>query len=87
MLQRVEAVVLFHSPSDLGPGTAALVEYGFEFENLDYVDPYGPTVWIRAKGTSELDLSGFFDWVQGIVEPLHGFLQEASLSDSPPRVA
>jgi hypothetical protein len=35
MLQRMEAVVLFYSPSDLGPGTAALVEHGFEVEVLD----------------------------------------------------
>jgi hypothetical protein len=87
MLQRMEAVVLFYSPSDLGPGTAALVEHGFEVEVLDYIDDYGPAIWIKAKVASELDVHRFSDWVQSIVEPLHGDVEEAGLSDPSPQAA
>jgi hypothetical protein len=66
MLQRMEAVVLFYSPSDLDPGTAALVEHGFEVEVLDYIDDYGPAIWIKAKVASELDVHRFSDWVQAL---------------------
>lgn len=56
MKQRMmEAEILFLNPNDVGPGSIALIEHGFEVETLDWVDDYGPTVWIRAKITSELD--------------------------------
>jgi hypothetical protein len=45
----MEAVVLFYSQGDLGPGTAALVEHGFEVEVLDYIDDYGPAIWIKPR--------------------------------------
>ena len=81
MPQKMEAEVLFLDPNDVGPGSAALVEHGFNVEVLDWVDPYGPTVWIKAQVTSELDEHRFFDWVASIVEPLHGDVVEAGLTD------
>ena len=61
MLQRMEAVVLFYSSSDLGPGTTALVEHGFEVEVLDYTHDYGPAIWkprLRAGSTCTAFLIG-----------------------------
>jgi hypothetical protein len=80
MQRRMEAEILFLDPDDVGPGSAALVEHGFKVEVLDYIDDYGPTVWIKAEVTSELGESRFLDWVHGIVEPLHGDVVEAGLS-------
>ena len=62
MLQRMEAVVLFYSPSDLGPGTAALVEHGFEVEVLDYstitARRFGSKPRLRASSTCTAFLIG-----------------------------
>ena len=73
MLQRMEAVVLFYSPSDLGPGTAALVEHGFEVEVevLDYTHDYGPAIWkprLRAGSTCTAFLIG----CRALSSNLHG---------------
>jgi hypothetical protein len=79
MVQRTEAEILFLDPDDVNPGVA-LIEHGFEVEVLDWVDDYGPTVWIRARITTEL-ATDCFDWVSSIVEPVHGDVAEAGLSD------
>jgi hypothetical protein len=43
---------------DLNPGIAALVEHGFDVENLDdWIDEYGPTSFIRARITAGKSLS------------------------------
>ena len=81
MSQRMDAEILFLNPDDVNPGVAELVARDFKVEILDWVDPYGPTVWIKAQVTSELDEHRFFDWVASIVEPLHGDVVEAGLSD------
>jgi hypothetical protein len=54
MLQRMEAEILFLDPDDVGPGSVAPVEHGFEVEVLDWIDDYGPTVWIKARVTAPL---------------------------------
>lgn len=80
MLQRMEAEILFLDPDDMGPGSVALVDRGFEVEFLvDRIDDYSAAVWINARVASELDEDRFFDWVQSIVEPLHGDVLEAGL--------
>jgi hypothetical protein len=89
MLQRMQADVLFLDPHDLNPGIAVLVEHGFDVENLDdWIDECGPTVFIRARITTEIDEDHFFDWMQSIVEPLGGDTIEAGLADPlPPQFA
>jgi len=47
MLQRTEAEVVFLSAADLGPGSAALAEHGFDIEVLDKVDDYEPAVFAK----------------------------------------
>jgi hypothetical protein len=85
MLQRMEAQILFHDPNDVSEGSAALIEQGFDVEVLDdLIDPCGPTTWIRARTTSDLAEGHFFDWVQSIVEPLGGWIEEAGRVDAPP---
>jgi hypothetical protein len=84
MLRRMEAEILFLDPDHVGPASAVLNEHGFDVKTLDWVDPGGPTVWIKAQVTSELDEHRFFHWVVGLVEPLHGDVVEAGLSDPHP---
>lgn len=83
MLRKMDAEILFLDPKDVSAGSAALIDLGFEVEVLDWVDDYGPTVFIRARITSELDQDQFFDWVSNIVPPLRGDVVEAGLSDPP----
>jgi hypothetical protein len=89
MLQKMQADILFLDPTDLSPATAALVERGFDVENLDYwIDEAGPTVFIRARINTEIDEDHFHDWVQSVVEPLGGDTIEAGLADPlPPQFA
>ena len=86
MPQRMQAEILFPDPSDVKPCIAALTELGFEVEVLDWVDPYGPTVWINAFITTDVAKDRILDWVSSLVEPLHGDCVEAGLAD-PPRAA
>jgi hypothetical protein len=79
----MDADILFHNPDDVNPGIAELVQHGFTVEVLDLVDPEGPTVFVRARTVTELDMSTFFDWAQSIIEPLQGWLHEAGPSDPP----
>jgi hypothetical protein len=79
--QQMEAEILFLNPDHLNPCVAALVERDFEVEVLDWIDDYGPTIWIKAKATSELTAGHFLDWVSSIVGPLHGDVVEAGLCD------
>lgn len=81
MLQRMEAEILFLDPDDVAPGSATLIEHGFDVEVLDWIDDYRPTVFIRAKITSELDQDHFFDWVLNLVWSIRGDVVEAGLSD------
>ena len=80
MLRKMQTEILFLDPDDVGPCSATLVEHGFSIERLDWTDPYGPTVWIMATIDSDLSQDRFFDWIAGIVEPLHGDVVEAGLS-------
>ena len=61
MLQEMQADILFLDPTDLSPATAALVERGFDVEVLDWVDPYGPTVWVDARITTDIAEEGAAD--------------------------
>jgi hypothetical protein len=79
MLQ--EAEILFLDPNDVNGGVAALAEHGFSVQILDWVDPHGPTIWIEAQATSELDENQFFDWVASIVAPFGGDVVCAGLAD------
>jgi hypothetical protein len=83
----MEAEILFHNPNDVNPGVAELIEHGFDVEVLDLIDPYGPTVWVRAWTVTELDASAVFDWTQSLIEPLQGWLYEAGRADPPPQAA
>jgi hypothetical protein len=65
----------------LTPGVAALAELGFAVTVLDWVDDCGPTVWIKARITSELDENRFLDWMSSVVRPLGGDVVEASLAN------
>ena len=82
MLERMQADLLFLDPNDVSEGSAALIEHGFDVEVLDdWIDDYGPTIFIRARITTNVTEDDFFDWVQSIVEPLHGDVMETGLAD------
>ena len=85
-LQRMDAEILFHNPDDVNPGIAELVQHDFDVEILDdLIDPFGPTIWVRARTITELDADQFFSWMLGIVESVNGWLYEAGHSDMPER--
>ena len=73
------AEILWLDPNDVEPGVAALVAQGFNVERLDWVDPYGPTVWVMAWITSNRvpDTDRFLDWTMNIVEPFNGDVVQA----------
>jgi hypothetical protein len=92
MTQEMEAEILFDNQNAADAGVIVLAARGFAIETLDWVDEFegvvlSPTVWIRARILTELDMDAFFDWVEGIVNPLQGWLNEAGPSDPPPPVA
>jgi hypothetical protein len=79
MLQWMEAEVLFLNPNDVSHGIAVLERNDFRTEILDWIDPYGPTVWIKARTSTELDDNAFLDWVASLVGP-EGDVVEAGLT-------
>ena len=59
-----------------------LIENGFDVEVLDdWIDDFGPTIFVRTRITTNLTADDFFDWVHRLVEPLHGDVMEAGLAD------
>jgi hypothetical protein len=82
MMNRMAAEILFLNPDDVNAGVAALVERGFEVKVLDWIDPYGPTIWIDARVTTDVGEDRFLDWAQEVVGPLGGDVIEAGL-DTP----
>jgi len=81
MLRKMLAQVMFLNPNDLNRGIAELIEHDFDVEYLDdWIDDYGPAVWVNAWTLSRLDDSSFFVWVKTIVEPIGGDVCEAGLA-------
>jgi hypothetical protein len=78
MLQKMQTEVVFLDPDDVTPAIAVFVEDGFEI--LAIVDPYGRTVRVKARITTELDAIHFFDWVWAIVDPF----ESADVSEAGP---
>ena len=84
MLRQMLARVIFLDPNDLNRGSAELIEHDFDVEYLDdWIDDYGPAVWVKARTLSDLDDFSFLDWVQAIVEPFGGDVVEAGLAAAP----
>jgi hypothetical protein len=84
----MEAQIMFVDPGDVDPAVVVLTERDFAVEiQLDLIDECGPTVFVQAQVASELDASGFFDWVESIVEPLGGDVLQAGDCDPPPQFA
>jgi hypothetical protein len=81
-LQRMTAEILFLNPDDVPPGSATLIEHGFDVEVLDWVDDYGPTVLILATITTELRDEKFLDWVSKLARPLGGDVSVAGLAEN-----
>jgi hypothetical protein len=80
-MPQMDAEILFLDPGDVSSGSTTLTELGFKIEVLNYVDEYGPTVWIKAGIASDLSQDEFLAWVSSIVEPLRGEVAEAGFSD------
>jgi hypothetical protein len=77
------AEVLFLDPNDVNQGIAALAQHGFEVKILDWIDPYGPTIWVHAFINTN-DEAGLLRWVQDIVGSLGGDVVEAGFADPVP---
>jgi hypothetical protein len=88
MLQRMEALIMFLDPNDVGEGSAVLIEHGFDVEVAeDWMDDYGPAMWVRGRIITDLAEDRFFGWVENIVEPPRGQIDGAGLSGPPPASA
>jgi hypothetical protein len=84
MKNEMNAELLFLDPDDLDTAMPKLIEHGLTITRLDdWVDPCGPTVWIIASLSTELDQDGFFDWIKNIVDPLDGDVVVAGLGWDP----
>jgi hypothetical protein len=78
MLQKMQTEVLFLDPDDVTPAIAVFVKDGFEI--LGIIDPYGPTVRIKAQITTELNAIHFMHWVWAIIDPF----DSADISEAGP---
>jgi hypothetical protein len=74
----LKAEVIFHRDACVGAGITALRESGCDVALLPQRDPWSTAIWLRISVAEKCDGS-FFDWVQGIVEPLGGDVLEADL--------
>jgi hypothetical protein len=75
-----EAEILILDPADVPDAVEALAAVGCEFAiDHDAIDPFGPTVFGKVTGTTELGDNAVFDWLQAIVEPLDGDVIECGL--------
>jgi hypothetical protein len=84
MLNEMTAEILFRNPDDRDAAIPTLVGHGLKITRLDdWVDECGPTVWILASSVSELDQNAFFDWINGVVDPLGGDVVVAGLGWEP----
>jgi hypothetical protein len=78
MLRRLEAIILFSKPAAVSAALPALMERGFDVTELhEFIDPYGPTVWVKAEITSPMSDDELFDLVDKITWPLGGCIDEA----------
>jgi hypothetical protein len=87
MLQEMKAEISFLNPSDAQAGVVVLEEYDFAGETLDWIDPCGPTVWIKAELITDMTDVDFLHWVAGLVGPLAAMLWKPGLSVSPQQAA
>jgi hypothetical protein len=87
MPQKMEAEILFLDPANVDLGVVALAERDFAVQVSDWVDPFGPTIWVTASITTDLTEGEFFDWVARLVAPLGGDVVEAGLADPSQRAA
>ncbi len=78
------AEICFPHQNDLHAAMPKLAEFDFDIEVLDWMDDDGGALWVLASSLTELDQSGFLDFVNGIVDPFNGFVVEAGLN---PRAA
>ncbi len=83
MLRRMDAEIIYLNPDHVSFGVAVLIEHDFAVEVLDWVDDYGPAVWVKAWANTELTDSEFFDLVERLVMP-DGGVVEAGLMVDPP---
>jgi hypothetical protein len=91
MKQQMEADLMFDHPDGRDRAIAELTKRGFDVEVLDRVDEYEgvvltPTVWIKVRGTSELNESEFFDDMMHLAGRFSGEVVEAGLQFPPAAV-
>jgi hypothetical protein len=78
------ASILVHDPDNVEEVLAELTENGLDARiQEDRIDECGPTVFIEARGISDLGLGddGFFSWVKDLVEDIGGDVEEAGYAD------
>jgi hypothetical protein len=84
----MSAGLLFWDPNDVTPAMAELSEQGFDdFEVLSEIDDEGPTIFLTARITLDMDDHDFFQWIGALVEPLGGDAWTAGTDHDPPAPA
>jgi hypothetical protein len=82
--QQMEAELMFGDPDSRDRAVVELTKQGFNIEFLDWTDECGtPTVWIKARGASELNDSAFFDEMMQFALPFNGEVLEAGYENPP----
>jgi hypothetical protein len=89
MSRLMEAILMFDGPADRDRAIPRLVERGFEIELLNEEDRYegvllSETVWIIARGSSDLAEDDFFHEMQALAERLDAECLEAGFADPQP---
>jgi hypothetical protein len=90
MSQLMEAILMFDGPAERDLAIPRLVKRGFEIELLNEEDRYegvllSETVWITARGSSDLSESDFFHEMQALAERLDAECLETGFADPLPQ--
>jgi hypothetical protein len=76
-LQAFSADVLFLNPNRLPAGVASLKAAGCDWEAYPgVIDPFGPTVFGRVTGMTDLPLDRIHTWLTGLIGQFRGDVYE-----------
>jgi hypothetical protein len=79
---RFEAEILFPDPADTSRVRATLAAAGVTLKVLvDEVDPVSDTVFCEIRGVTELDEDALWIWLEDLIRPFGGEVEELGLSE------
>ena len=75
----VRAIACFRDPDQMRAAAIELIEQGFDVNVLNEIDDENPAAgWIAINAivTTELDCTGFVDWMDHAIQPFRGVVVE-----------